>query len=172
MAIIFIIFTACKKETEESRNIPMEVGGQWVRGSFDLSGFWNYDGSQVQPAATTDGLEIKPDGTLLQYLVYFPTDAQQGCKPQKLMYRKGTIEFKPADSSFMIRYKEGHYKEFYQHCIGKENIDRVLPSDSLSGITLTGFYKVIESDGKKLMGISYVGTGGPYLFLEKKNFKN
>lgn len=170
LIILLFIVAGCKKESNETKNIPANISGQWIRGSFDLSEFWNYDGTQIQQAATTDGLDIKDDGTVLQYTVFFPTDAQQGCNPQKLMYRKGSIELNSTDSSFVIRYKEGRYKEFFQNCNGKVNVDHVLNSDSLSKISLTGFYKVIESDGKKLFGISYVGTAGPFLYLEKTNF--
>lgn len=168
IAVLFLI--ACEKETVDKKTIPAEMNGQWVRGSFDLSEFWNYSGTQLQPAATTDGLDIKGDGTLIQYTVIFPTDPQQGCKPQKLMYRKGFIELNSADSSFIIRYREGRYKEFYQNCTGKENLDYLMPADSLSKTSLAGFYKITESGGKKLFGISYVSTEGPFLYLEKTEF--
>ncbi len=169
LATLFFLL-ACEKETDDNKDISQEVQGQWIRGSFDLSEFWNYTGPQVQPPSNTDGIDIRGDGSLFQYLVFFPTDPQMGCKPQKLMFRKGKIELNDIDSTFRITYHEGRYKEFYQSCAGKVNIDEIINQDSLDRMTISGYYKILNSDGKKLFGISYVGKQGPYLYLEKKDF--
>lgn len=163
-------FLACKKETDDSKDISSEIQGQWIRGSFNLSEFWNYSGQQVQPASTTDGLDIRMDGSLLQYHVFFPTDPQMGCRPQKLIFRKGKIKLNDKDSSFSITYHEGRYKEFFQSCTGKLNIDEAISKDKLDQMTVSGFFRVIQSDGKLFFGISYVGKNGPYIYLEKMDF--
>ena len=86
------------------------------------------------------------------------------------MLKKGKIELNDQDSTFRITYVEGRYKEFYQSCTGKENIDEPITKENLDRMAISGFYRVLMSDGKQLFGISYAGKDGPYLYLEKKDF--
>ena len=47
LATLFFLL-ACEKETDDNKDISPEVQGQWIRGSFDLSEFWNYAGQLQQ----------------------------------------------------------------------------------------------------------------------------
>ena len=162
----FLLICGCKKE-ESKIILSTDAEGQWIRRGFDLSNFWNYEGTTIQAPALTDGLHIYSDGTAESFTILFPTDPDGGCKPQKLMYRKGLCQFDADTKKFSIQFTEGRYFEFYQNCTGTGNREVELTPSELEDMAVEGFWKVENSNGKKLLGIAYVSTAGPYLYLEK-----
>ena len=169
VSLLCICFSACRKDNEDKpADDPVVTSGKWIRGIFDLGNFWAYDGQAIMSSSfTTDGLDIRDDGTVEWFTVFFPTDSHQGCNPQKLMYKKGTITFNHNTQQFTMRFTEGRYREFYQNCPGQSHREVILTSTELADMSLSGFWKIESSEGKKLLGIAYASVSGPYLYLEE-----
>ncbi len=169
--VIVFSLNSCKKDETITDKTPVAAQGKWIRGIFDLSSFWTYTGTSIIHASfTTDGLVFHADGMVESYTVFFPTNPNQGCTPQKLMYKKGMADFNEQTHEFTLTFTEGKYREFYQSCTGKTNREVVLTKTELDQMKLSGFWKVEAGSGKKIFGISYVSVSGPYLYLEESNW--
>ncbi|KIC92662.1 hypothetical protein [Flavihumibacter solisilvae] len=170
-AFLLMALFSCRKDDDKPADNSPATSGKWIRGIFDLSSFWTYGGESIIPGSySTDGLVIHDDGTLEWFTVFFPTDPRQGCNPQKLMYKKGNITFSDNTQRFTMTFTEGRYREFYQDCPGKTNHEEILASTELANMSLSGYWKIESSQGRKLLGIAYASASGPYLYLEEGNW--
>ena len=86
------------------------------------------------------------------------------------MYKKGTITFNDNTKQFTMTFTEGRYREFYQSCPGQTNREVILTNTELAEMSLSGFWKIETSQGKKLLGIAYASASGPYLYLEASDW--
>nr|WKN38278.1 hypothetical protein K4G66_06130 [Tunicatimonas sp. TK19036] len=146
-------FSSCIKDDPEPEaprtNVPTEMVGKWMYGSFNMIEFWNYDGSYDGPGFQLAVVfDFKQGG---DYEYYFMAEANSyGCKTDAFTYHKGTVEFN-SNNSFTIHPADGNFRGFY-NCAPSSNFNRKPNPGELKEQT---FYYGFEKDdyGKEYMVI-------------------
>lgn len=111
IASLSLFFTACEKDKPEGNKIttpktevPDELVGKWSAGDFDITEFWNYNGSSQPDANEMVAYSIAKDGSAEQFIYYRFTD---GSNKQTLTHRKGSVTYNAGTSTLQFCPAEG-----------------------------------------------------------------
>lgn len=109
LAAAAVTFTACEKDDVKEGKIetpkttvPDELVGKWSAGDFDITEFWNYDGTTQPDANEMVAYSIAKDGTAEQFIYFRFADGKQ-----TLTHRKGSVTFNEATSALQFCPAEG-----------------------------------------------------------------
>lgn len=110
------LLTACEKDdAKEDRietpktEVPDELVGKWSAGDFDITEFWNYNGSSQPDATEMVAYSIAKDGSAEQFIYYRFTD---GSGKQTLTYRKGSVTYNTGTGTLQFCPAEGTVRNF------------------------------------------------------------
>ncbi|RIV18071.1 hypothetical protein DYU11_29380 [Fibrisoma montanum] len=128
-------------------NVPTDVTGKWMWGTFSLSNFWGYDGSyQGKPFEQAFVLDFKPNGEFEEYVIN--SASSYNCRTEAFTYFKGKVKFNEDQQSFTLTPQSGNYRGFYS-CYPKNNFKRDAKAGELK--TATFYYDIVTSQGQKQM---------------------
>jgi hypothetical protein len=157
LMIALMSFSSCKKDKAEDitprSEVPTQLVGKWLYGSFSMTEFWQYNGSYSGNAfELAVAFDFKPEGNVEFYFVTGGTT--YGCRTEALVYKKGTVRFND-DSSFTIYPTEGRARGFYKGCASSyQNYDKKMERTDLPPET---YYYTLERDssGKQQLVIRF-----------------
>lgn len=159
--MIVLLAFACSKSGKDDITIPdtprSEVPdalvGNWLSGTFAMSDWWSYDGSQYEgnPYSQSVAFKFLKNGDAEFFLALASFDG--ACRTEAFTYLKGTVKFDEANHSFTLYPQQGNYRGFYS-CSPSRNFDRPAQKSELNASV---FYYTIETDtnGKEWMVIRF-----------------
>lgn len=115
---LLMFATSCTKDNHKAgpdapdvpkTTMPDAYVGYWMAGTFDMSTFWNYDGTRQDDATSMIAYAIKKDGSAEQFIYY---DYNDGSDKQSLTYRKGTVTFDAATNTLKFCPAQGSFRTF------------------------------------------------------------
>ena len=151
---ICLLFSACyqniKDVTASTTKVPVPLAAKWLVGPFPMHQFWEYDGSYTNQAANLAmAFDIKPNGNCEFYQV--TGQNAHGCRMQRLIYKKGTIQFH-ANQSFTFYPSQGTNREFVKVCdTAYQNQNQKATSSDLSPRTFYYTYQPSDQGSEKLI---------------------
>ncbi|QJW90535.1 hypothetical protein HNV11_14685 [Spirosoma taeanense] len=126
-------------------NVPGDVSGKWMWGTFSMSNFWGYDGSyQGKPYEQAFVLDFKPNGEFEEYVINSTTS--YSCRTEAFSYFKGKVKFNEAEQSFTLTPSSGNYRGFYS-CYPNSNFKRDARPSELKSSTF--YYETVTVQGQK-----------------------
>ncbi|TKK66702.1 hypothetical protein FC093_16845 [Ilyomonas limi] len=159
--ILVAAFTlnACSKKSGATipdmprSDVPDAFTGNWLSGTFAMSDWWSYNGTQYDdnPYTQSVAFTFNKSGDAEFYLALASFDG--ACRAEAFTYYKGTVTFNESDHSFTLYPQQGNFRGFYS-CNRDSNFDRTANSNELNPSTL---YYTIETDsnGKEWMVIRF-----------------
>ncbi len=131
--------------------VPANMVGQWLYGTFSMIDYWKYDGSYVGNAfELSTAFDFKKNGEAEFYFIAGGTT--YGCINQAFVYKKGTVEFSD-NKSFTFYPVKGNSRGYYS-CGSSSNFERDLLDSEKTPQT---YYYTFETDdyGKEYMVIRF-----------------
>lgn len=155
LIILFAVLSlnACKKNELNgiNANVPKEIVGQWIYGTFSMTEFWGYDGSyQGNAFELSIAFNFMENG---QYEMFFISTANDyGCRTEAFSYYKGSVNW-DTEGEFTVTPTEGNFRGFYA-CSPQYNFDRAALQSELVSQT---YYYTFETDdyGKTYLVIRF-----------------
>ncbi|MGV3656931.1 MAG: hypothetical protein ACO1NX_03220 [Chitinophagaceae bacterium] len=114
LAAITTLFAACEKDDVKGdrletpkTTVPDELVGKWSAGDFDITEFFNYNGSSQPDATQMIAYSIAKDGTAEQFIYYRFDNGKQ-----TLTHRKGSVTFNETTHALQFCPAEGTVRNF------------------------------------------------------------
>lgn len=155
LIIAILAMNACSKKSSTTiadtprSEVPDAFTGNWLSGTFAMSDWWSYDGTQYEgnPYTQSVAFRFTKNGDAEFYLALASFDGT--CRTEAFTYYKGTVKFDETAHSFTLYPQQGNFRGFYS-CIPGSNFDRPASSSELAPTT---FYYTMETDsnGKEWM---------------------
>lgn len=140
--------------SKPANNIPEELEGKWLNGTFSMSNWWTYDGKKYlgNPYSRSVAFNFSKKGESEFYLI-IKTNTNGYCTTEGFTYQKGKVNFSSEDHSFTFQPVSGSYRGFYS-CAPSSNFDRPARPEELKP---TKYYWSMESDsnGQKWLVIRF-----------------
>lgn len=162
MLALVMLSVSCKKSADGPKgidnstprtNVPTAMQGQWLSGTFSMSEWWSYDGTQYEgnPYERSVAFNLSPNGDAEFYLAVATYNG--ACRTEGFTYQKGTVAFNEAAHSFTFYPQQGNYRGLYS-CTPGSNFDRDALASELHAVT---YYYSFETDelGKEWMLIRF-----------------
>lgn len=136
-----IALGACNKNSNDvivpntpRTEVPDELVGSWLSGSFAMSNWWSYNGSQYAGNPYTRSVAFKFDknGTAEFYLAIATFNGS--CRTEGFTYFKGTVAFDEGAQSFTFHPQKGNFRGFYS-CSPTSNFNRPATASELNADT-------------------------------------
>jgi hypothetical protein len=140
-----LFFTACSKDKNKEGEIlirdaprtevPDELVGKWLNGTFSMSNWWSYDGKQYEgnPYSSSRAINFSKNGDVEFFQVIKTFNGS--CATEAFTYFKGTVEFNDAEGWFTIHPQKGNFRGYYG-CASGSNFNRAATLDELKPIKL------------------------------------
>ena len=137
-------------------NVPAEILGQWLHGTFAMSDYWAYDGSYMgNPFTQSVAFDFKSNGTYEMF--YIGQTNNFGCINDAFSWFKGTVQFQ--DSTFTVTPTEGRFRGYY-NCTPQYDFDRPALASEL--VTKTYYFHFeTDTNNKTWLVIGFV-PNDPY----------
>jgi hypothetical protein len=134
-------------------NIPTELVGKWLNGSFSMSNWWSYDGKKYlgNPYTRSVAFDFSKSGEAKFFLVIKTNSGY--CTTEAFTYLEGSVVIDEAQRSITLVPKKGNYRGFYS-CAPGSNFNRPAKPEELKPTT---YYWTMETDtnGQKYMVIRF-----------------
>lgn len=134
-------------------NIPSELVGKWLNGTFSMSNWWSYDGKKHigNPYTRSVAFDFTKPGEVEFYLAIKTHTGY--CSTEAFTFLEGTVVFNEANHSFTVTPKKGNYRGFYS-CAPGSNFNRPAKPEELKSTT---YYWTMETDtnGQRYMVIRF-----------------
>lgn len=136
-----------------------------------MAEFAGYTGDTIMHGSnTTDAIFFESSGRARFYTMFFPTNPNSGCTPQKFMELDGNIAVDTAQRSITFTPSSGQYRELYQSCPGRINVNRAMTSTELHDKKITYYYRTEVLSGDTYLRLSYTPSQEVGIYLEKTNW--
>lgn len=136
-----------------TNNIPAELVGKWLNGTFSMSNWWSYDGKKYlgNPYTRSVAFDFSKSGEAKFYLIIKTNSGY--CTTEAFTFLEGTITINEAQRSFTLVPTKGNYRGFYS-CAPGSNFNRPAKPEELKSTT---YYWTMEkgNDGQKQMVIRF-----------------
>jgi hypothetical protein len=133
-------------------NIPAELVGKWLNGSFSMSSWWSYDGKKYlgNPYTRSVAFDFSKSGDAKFFLVIKTNTGY--CTTEAFTYLEGNVVINEAERSITLVPKKGNYRGFYS-CAPGSNFNRPAKPEELKS---TKYYWTMETNnGEKYMVIRF-----------------
>jgi len=139
-----LLFTACSKNKDGDEvlihdtprtDVPDELVGKWLNGTFSMSNWWSYDGKQYggNPYSSSRAFNFSANGDAEFFQIIKTFNGS--CSEEAFTYFKGTVEFNEAGGYFTMHPQRGNFRGFYS-CAANRNFNRSATRDELKPIKL------------------------------------
>jgi hypothetical protein len=167
-----VLASACEKTNDSDdklirdtprSQVPGELLGKWLNGTFSMSNWYSYDGKQYlgNPYTRSSAFDFKKNGEAEFFQVIKTFNGM--CSTEGFTTLKGTVQFNESNRSFTFHPQSGNYRGFYS-CASSSNFNRAAKKEELKPTT---YYYTIETDtnNQKWMVIRFdqqPGSAGSY----------
>ena len=164
LLVTCLSLVSCSKDEEDAfiadtprSEVPDELVGQWLNGTFSMSNWWTYDGTYAgNPYSSSRAFTLHKDGSAEFFQVIKTYNGS--CATEAFSYFKGTVDFNNNTQSFTFYPQRGNFRGFYS-CSGESNFDRSPTKEELKPFTL---YWNAESDSNdQLWMVTRWNAGDP-----------
>lgn len=135
------------------RDIPGELVGKWLNGSFSMSEWWSYDGKKYlgNPYTRSVAFDFSKSGDAKFFLVIKTNSGY--CTTEAFTFLEGHVIIDEVKHSITLVPKKGNYRGFYS-CAPGSNFNRPAKPEELKPTT---YYYTMETDtnGQKYMVIRF-----------------
>jgi hypothetical protein len=145
MLAFCLVLCACSKNKDQNGEIlipntpqtevPDELVGKWLNGTFSMSNWWSYDGKKYEgnPYSSSRAISFAKNGDVEFFQVIKTFNGS--CSSEAFTYFKGTVEFNEQEGWFTIYPQKGNFRGFYS-CASGSNFNRAATRDELKPIKL------------------------------------
>jgi hypothetical protein len=144
LCIATLITVACSKSKGDNdilipdtprSEVPDELTGKWLNGTFSMSNWWSYDGKNYvgNPYSRSTAFTFLKNGEAEFFQVIKTFNGT--CATEGFSYFKGTVKFNTADHSLTFYPQKGNFRGFYS-CAGSSNFNRAAKKEELNPITV------------------------------------
>ncbi|MDB5241549.1 MAG: hypothetical protein JWP57_2174 [Spirosoma sp.] len=130
-------------------NVPTELVGKWLKGSFSMTNFFTYDGQDLGKGyESSRALNITKDGQAEVFLYFHTFDGY--CHSHAFTYVKGraTVE----GDQLTITATSGRYRGAYGgSCGGRNGFDRAMTSDEVGKQVFKLYWTIEKRDGQRYL---------------------
>jgi hypothetical protein len=138
-----VIAVACSKKGNDDvvvpntprSEVPDELTGKWLNGTFSMSNWWSYDGKNYlgNPYSRSTAFTFLKNGDAEFFQVIKTFNGS--CATEGFTYFKGTVKLDAVNHSLTFYPQKGNYRGFYQ-CASGSNFNRAAKADELKPITV------------------------------------